>query len=232
MNGAAYVDLFRSISSLVLRIGAVAGLHAGIVIGMLKLEPAPPPPFVEQRMEVRAIEIRVPSQAPVATATAPEPIKPQRRIKPLSAHRAQPARPVPAATPPAVQETNAVASSPILTVPVSESAALPPSLLPAPEPVQAAVLGPRFDADYLQNPEPAYPQMSRRMREAGKVLLRVRVNPTGEPENIEITSGSGFPRLDQAAVDTVQRWKFVPARRGDEAVTANVLVPIVFRLDS
>ena len=38
------------------------------------------------------------------------------------------------------------------------------------------------------------------------------------------------PRLDNAAQDAVWRWKFVPARRGDEAVSAWVLVPITFNL--
>ena len=37
-------------------------------------------------------------------------------------------------------------------------------------------------------------------------------------------------RLDRAAEDAVARWRFVPARRGESAVEAWVLVPIVFKL--
>ena len=37
-------------------------------------------------------------------------------------------------------------------------------------------------------------------------------------------------RLDRAAQEAVTRWRFVPARRGDVAVEAWVLVPIVFKL--
>ena len=33
------------------------------------------------------------------------------------------------------------------------------------------------------------------------------------------------------ARDTVRRWRFIPAKRGDEAVSAWVLIPISFRLE-
>ena len=33
------------------------------------------------------------------------------------------------------------------------------------------------------------------------------------------------------AIDTVKRWRFVPARQGDRAVAAWVLVPITFSLE-
>ena len=89
---------------------------------------------------------------------------------------------------------------------------------------------PRFDAGYLKNPAPAYPSASRRLGEEGRVVLRVLVESDGRPAEVTIKTSSGFPRLDQAAEDAVRRWKFVPARKGDEAVRAAVLVPIVFNL--
>ena len=89
---------------------------------------------------------------------------------------------------------------------------------------------PRFDAGYLKNPAPAYPSASRRLGEEGRVVLRVLVESDGRPGEVAIKTSSGFPRLDQAAEDAVRRWKFVPARKGDEAVRAAVLVPIVFNL--
>ena len=70
------------------------------------------------------------------------------------------------------------------------------------------------------------------MREEGTVLLLVRVSAKGEAERIQVQQGSGFARLDDVAVKTVQQWRFVPARQGAETVAANVIVPIVFRLDS
>ena len=96
----------------------------------------------------------------------------------------------------------------------------------APAPVTAA----RFDADYLRNPAPAYPALARRLGEEGKLVLRVFVTPEGRPGQIELKTSSGSPRLDQAAQDAVARWKFVPARRGDEVIGAWVLIPIIFNL--
>lgn len=90
----------------------------------------------------------------------------------------------------------------------------------------------RFDADYLRNPPPAYPALSRRLGEEGKVVLRVFVEPAGHPSQIEVKVSSGSPQLDQAAQNAVWRWRFVAARRGDENIGAWVLVPIVFKLNN
>jgi protein TonB len=94
------------------------------------------------------------------------------------------------------------------------------------------VIPPRFNADYLNNPAPAYPALSRRMGEEGKVVLRVFVNERGLPEDVQIRTSSGSSRLDTTAQDTVRQWKFVPARRGDIPSGAWVLVPISFSLRS
>lgn len=100
----------------------------------------------------------------------------------------------------------------------------------APTVVEAATQA-RFDADYLRNPPPPYPPLSRRMGEEGKVVLRVTVSPQGTAEEIEIKASSGSQRLDDAAVNTVKRWKFIPAKRGDVPVQSRVLVPIIFKLE-
>jgi protein TonB len=72
--------------------------------------------------------------------------------------------------------------------------------------------------------------MSRRLSEQGRVLLRVQVEADGRAGDVQLHTSSGSPRLDQSALDTVRRWKFVPARRGQEAIAATVLVPIAFTL--
>ena len=72
--------------------------------------------------------------------------------------------------------------------------------------------------------------MSKRRGEAGTVLLRVVVNTRGTPDSVEVARSSGHPRLDRAATDAVRKWRFVPARQGDRAMTAAVLVPISFEL--
>lgn len=109
---------------------------------------------------------------------------------------------------------------------------------PPPAPVELAppappapLTPPVFNADYLDNPAPRYPALSRRMNEQGRVVLRVLVNIRGTADEVQLRTSSGSSRLDEAALDTVRRWKFVPARRGAEQVPAWVLIPISFRLE-
>ncbi|HMV18064.1 MAG TPA: energy transducer TonB, partial [Rhodocyclaceae bacterium] len=54
----------------------------------------------------------------------------------------------------------------------------------------------------------------------------------GQPLDVGIAQSSGFARLDEAARAAVARWRFVPARQGDQPVVASVQVPIVFTLNN
>ena len=109
---------------------------------------------------------------------------------------------------------------------------LPPA---APDPkaqaVSVQVTPPVFDAAYLSNPPPQYPQAARRAGEQGTVMLRVLVKRDGLPERVEVEKSSGSTLLDAAARDTVWGWRFVPARLGEDPVESWVLVPVVFRLE-
>lgn len=80
------------------------------------------------------------------------------------------------------------------------------------------------------NPKPEYPFIARKRGYQGRVVLRVDVLPNGTADSVELTSSSGYDSLDAAAVRTVQRWRFVPARRNGEPVAAAVTVPVLFKL--
>lgn len=88
----------------------------------------------------------------------------------------------------------------------------------------------RFDADYLDNPRPTYPTFSQRLREQGRVLLKVRVSRSGVADSVTIARSSGYQRLDDSALATVRHWRFIPARQGDQALDSWVLVPVNFSL--
>lgn len=103
--------------------------------------------------------------------------------------------------------------------------------LQEPVPVPPQTTQPVYNADTLDNPAPPYPAVARRNGEQGRVLLRVHVTEGGTTDQIQVRTSSGFMRLDDAARDTVLRWKFIPARRGAEPVAAWVLIPISFRLE-
>ena len=99
------------------------------------------------------------------------------------------------------------------------------------DPAALEIAAPAFDADYLRNPAPVYPLIARRLREQGKVVLRVLVNTAGNADDVQLRVSSGSERLDASARETVMRWKFSPARRGAQPVPAWVLVPISFSLE-
>lgn len=93
------------------------------------------------------------------------------------------------------------------------------------------IILPNLNADYLKNPAPIYPALSRQNGEQGKVLVRVFVNENGKAEKVTLKKSSGYEQLDDSALETVKNWQFVPAHRGIEAVSAWVVVPISFSLE-
>lgn len=166
---------------------------------------------------IRALAVRMiePELPQIPKLDPPKPVRPQPAPKKIK-------------TPPPVMASAARNDVPATfsVAPQPEPIAVP--AIQAPEPVTAA----RFDADYLQNPKPVYPPMSRRLGEEGKVTLRVRVSAQGQPLSVEVSKSSGFPRLDDAARAAVERWRFVAARQGNQPVEASVLVPLNFTLSN
>jgi protein TonB len=117
------------------------------------------------------------------------------------------------------------------SAPAAQPSAVAPETAPAnPVPVPAPITDARYDAAYLKNPAPAYPPLSRRLGEEGRVLLRVHVLADGKVLAVELKTSSGFPRLDEAARAAVEKWRFVPARQGETTVDSRVDVPIRFSL--
>ncbi len=97
--------------------------------------------------------------------------------------------------------------------------------------IEEVIEQPKFGVAYLNNPAPSYPRLSRKIGEEGRVLLKVLVSAEGAANTVNVEKSSGYTRLDQAAIDAVKRWKFIPARKGSQALSAYVLVPIQFSLD-
>jgi protein TonB len=83
---------------------------------------------------------------------------------------------------------------------------------------------------YLDNPPPIYPFEARQSGRTGVVLLEVVVDEAGRPTGVTVGRSSGDTALDHAAVAAVRRWTFHPATAGGRAVTAQVEVPVRFRL--
>ena len=77
---------------------------------------------------------------------------------------------------------------------------------------------------------PGYPATARRLGIQGTTMLRVHVLIDGRVGDVVVQETAGHPDLDQAAADAVRRWRFDPARRGNDPVAMWVLLPVEFRL--
>jgi len=174
--------------------------------------PAPP-------RDVRGAE-RTQKPARVLKSTAPLPER--RPVPPVSA--SEPA--------PTVAEPAAEKRAPLAVGAMSASLSSAKSGDRKANAVARSITPPRYQADYLANPPPAYPRRARRDGIEGTVTLKVLVTAAGTPGRVEVETSSGSRVLDRAALDAVKAWRFVPARRGDEAVDAWVRVPVAFRLES
>ena len=211
--------------------GVVVAAHAAALWAMQHAFAQPNPPEVVIPAEVIAEFVAPPAPAPKPPAppppTPPAPApKPQPQPKPVVKKTALPkaiADPTPSPTAP---------QGAIDDAPQEKAPPTPPPSPPAPPAPPAApkMELPSSNAAYLNNPSPAYPAVSKRMGEQGKVFLRVYINEQGQPEKIEIKQSSGYDRLDEAALNTVRNWKFVPGKRNGVPEAMWHIVPINFVL--
>jgi len=184
----------------------------------------------------RAVEVIVPAEVlsefvspPAPRLDLPQPpaprpqaqAAPKRQVAPTPVLQTTPEpAPAPAAAAPVVAATPPAAAITAATVPA-------PAAPPAPPRLEL----PSSDAAYLNNPKPPYPVLSKRLGEQGKVVVRVLIGVDGTAQQAEIRTSSGYERLDQAALATVLKWRYVPGKRGGvpEAMWFNV--PINFVLE-
>ncbi|HQS31673.1 energy transducer TonB [Polaromonas sp.] len=220
---------------------AVVALHIGmlwLVQKGLVLQPAKPVVLVE--VMARLIEPPAPAaptapalpkaaapvEPPRALPRAPRPPPVQPRQQAAARPAAPPAPPAPSTEPPPAAVAPAAPAAPVAAAPTAAA----PAVKPAP-PSPPAVQLPSSDADYLQNPPPPYPSLSKRLNEQGKTIVKVLIGPDGLPQRAEIARSSGFDRLDQAALATVMRWRYVPGKRGGVAEAMWFNVPINWVLE-
>lgn len=198
-------------------IAVTVGIHAAVALALLSYAPAR-----QTLAELAPIMVSLVQPKP---AEPPKELPKPRPVVKQPVNRTEP-KPLPLLTTTAPEVPAPAAIQPPPPAPPSLPEPLAAQAAPAP------LTPPQFNAGYLNNPAPVYPAVSRRLGEEGRVMLRVLVDERGLPARVELRSSSGHERLDNVALDTVRQWKFVPARRGDQAVSAWVLVPISFSLRS
>lgn len=72
-------------------------------------------------------------------------------------------------------------------------------------------------------PKPDYPRAARRQGQSGQVMVRLVVNEQGRVATAEVTKGSGFPALDDAARNAALAGSCEPYREGGNAIRVTAL---------
>ena len=187
---------------------------------------------------MRAVEVVVPIQAlsdfiepPKPRETPPPPPKPTHKVESATVQKPVPQAeaPVPLAIAdptPAAQAPTGAAAPPIAIAPIAVPVATTP-VAAAPAKVEL----PSSDAEYLHNPKPEYPRLSKQRGEQGRVVVNVYIGVDGIAQRVEVKTTSGFERLDQAALATARAWRYVPGKRGGVPEAMWFSVPINFVLE-
>ena len=85
----------------------------------------------------------------------------------------------------------------------------------------------------LSRVEPTYPEQARKAGREGTVVLKIQILESGRPGDVSLYRSSGSDLLDEAAMDAVRKWRFIPARdRGSsQPIVCYTTMPVVFRLN-
>lgn len=170
------------------------------------------------------ILVAPPEPQPIAAPPRPNAVLSRPLLSPMPPIEAPPTEhsiSVPPVEPEPSLATESKTETPVMA---AAPAAAETEIAPAP------VIPPRVDAAHLNNPAPAYPPLSRRLGEQGQVLFDVYILADGTVGEIRLKVSSGYPRLDAAAREAVQRWRYVPARRGNTAIAYWYVQPVSFSL--
>ncbi len=211
-------------SVVLFHVAALWALQTGLVRRVVEI-------VVPASLLSELIEPPAPAVPPPAPPTPPQPVR--QPVAPRPEPRLAPApQPVAIAdaTPAPNAPTGVVAPQP--APPAIAAAVAPTAPAPAPAPPAPPRLElPSSDADYLQNPKPPYPAISKRLGEQGNVVVRVLIGVDGSAQRAEIRQSSGFDRLDQSALATVLKWRYVPGKRAGVAEAMWFNVPVNFVLE-
>lgn len=224
----------RGLKTLVIA-AAVLLLHLGLLL-FLRMNPPQVAEITAPLMTVEMMQLAPEPQhepEPEPIPASPEPVKPVEKMPPpvvekaaISLPKMEKPKPRPVHDEKPKQQPKPQPQHE--TQPVTAPKAPAVSKAPA---VNKVVTPPQFSAAYLNNPAPDYPRLSKKLREQGTVRLRVEVSASGLAASVAVSQSSGYPRLDEAAVAAVKRWKFIAAKQGNQPVAAQVIVPLVFALE-
>jgi protein TonB len=110
----------------------------------------------------------------------------------------------------------------------------PPPTPPPPPPLPAAktevlrISGGAQAARLIHQVNPDYPEIAKRTRVQGVVVLDAIINKEGAVESLRVVSGHLL--LNQAAIDAVRQWRYQPTLLNSEPVEVATTITVTFTL--
>lgn len=184
-----------------------------LMVSLVRADAPPAPP---------APPMALPRAAAPAAPTAPQ-ITPPTIVVDTPVRSAEPSVVV-SATPAPVSPAEA-ARAPVVAEPMVPPAPPAPSAPPTPRQLPASAVR------YLVQPAIDVPMASRRLGEAGTVLLRVVVDVRGLPRQVTLHRSSGFSRLDEQALAAMRAARFQPQTENGTPVEWIVIAPLQYEID-
>jgi len=210
--------LERLVSSHATGLIVVLLLHGAVLYGLWNIRVIP---HMDEAVHVFVNLISPPSppspQSGQGARPTPAPPKPARSSKPVEQAALRPVEPsqhLLATEAPVKSPTEATAplppAEPVAASPRSGPSGLPASSGPS-MPAGPVSLASDLALVCPERRPPAYPSLSRKLGETGKVVLRVELDETGRVSAARVVTSSGFDRLDAAALAAVHTWRCRPA---------------------
>jgi protein TonB len=175
------------------------------------LPPTPPEPTPEPTAEPPPVAVAIlpppPPKAALESPTAP-PAVVAKKAAPVTTLSAKPK---------ADTKSKADTKPKAVTKPSFTSAEKPLKPASAAAPVAAI---PATPVQYIRRATLSYPAAAKRQKQQGVVKIRVRIDASGDLLTAEITTSSGFPLLDEAALRCARTSRYRAATRNGKPVAA------------
>ena len=200
--------------------------------------------FVQERSDPAASSSTLSVPTPTPTPPSPAPSPPVQPIPTAPVAASKAVQPVPASKVVSVHPHPAPKPRSLAIEPISQAvptadgvergraSSSPVSPSPAVVPTSASVpaTAPGYHMGSVSTPSPDYPYSARRRRREGVVLIGLDVSADGDVTLALVLESSGDAALDEAARNTLERWRLRPATEGGHPVAGRVEVPVRFRL--
>ncbi|MAM75881.1 MAG: ferric siderophore ABC transporter substrate-binding protein [Tistrella sp.] len=207
-------------------------IYALVAAGLfLSFEVSTPPPKPSAPLVVTLLPLASPPETPPKPKQAPKPV--EKHEKRPTPPKVEPIEhtivPLPTmATPPPSPAVKPADPAP----PQPETAA--PKTAPAPPAPQVSSNAPdTWEGRVLARLEKfrRYPGAARSARQQGVVYIRFRMNRDGHVLSSSLVRSSGFPALDQAALETLRRADPLPKIPADRPDEIELSVPVEFYIN-